>query len=213
MSKMIIIDDRIIRQTNYLTSFKIKDYNDVVVNCVGVSFTELDEAFKEKDKISEVLSAYDVVAIHRSAFDTSTRIDIDDFLNKTNKKKVLFSGGISSSSLVGNVLNINSKDFYSENLKLFCDMLRTPNYHLSVLQFGEKWSLSLILGFREGIINNYNLFKEKGEISRLENLEFFDSISSLIDITVPKDKRLIETDYETVIHSLNQKVSSFLSSL
>lgn len=210
MSRMIIIDDRIVRQKNYLTSFDINIYNDVVENCVSDRFTELQESFKDKQKISEVLSAYDVVAIHRSAFDDSTRTDIDDFLKTTSKKKVLFSGGISSSSLVGNVLNINSKDFYSENLKLFCEMLNTSIYHLSVLQFGERWILSLILSFREQVIIKYNLFKEKSIDVRLENIGLFDSISSIVEINVPATKVLNDVDYVAVINTLNQKVSSFL---
>jgi len=208
---MIIIDDRIVRQKNYLTSFDINDYKGVVENCVGDRFTKLQESFKDKQKISEVLSAYDVVAIHRSAFDASTRIDIDDFLKTTSKKMVLFSGGISSSSLVGNVLNINSKDFYSENLKLFCEMLNTSNHHLSVLQFGERWELSLILGFREQLIMEYNRYKEASINVRLESVNFFDNISGLIEITVQSTKVLNEADFDAVINILNKKVSSFLS--
>ena len=68
---------------------------------------------------------------------------------------IFFSGGITSSVLKDldfPFLHINSKEFYSENLKLFIEAFEESNaVNLLVLQFGKKWKLSLLLNLRNNI--------------------------------------------------------------
>jgi hypothetical protein len=70
------------------------------------------------------------------------------------------------------LLHINSKEFYSENLKLFIEACEENNtVNLLVLQFGKKWKLSLLLNLR----NNIAVALNKQElIAKVKDIEIDD---------------------------------------
>lgn len=102
------------------------------------------------------LDAFDVIAAHRSALNNSNRDALNNYCRSRNKPLIFFSGGITSSIYKDSeipFLYLNSKEFYSVNLKIFLEHLNfctTPN--LLILQFGTQWKMSLLLALRNRIV-------------------------------------------------------------
>ena len=149
--KIAIIEDRIVRLEKYV-DFDLKKCKAVTI-ITGLEFDNLIGALKSND--TKPLDEYECIASHRSALSNEVRDRLKEYCRIRRKPLIFFSGGITSSVLKDldfPFLHINSKDFYSENLKMFIEACDESNaINLLVLQFGKKWKLSLLLNLRNNI--------------------------------------------------------------
>lgn len=157
MKKIMLIDDRTPRQMKFTeeSGIKLDDYSDILDNYTADNYNGLLEEFRN-DNFSK-LNSYDVIITHRSAFgDLNGKVisTFKDFCKKNQKSLVLFSGGISNSSISYTsfeYLLLNSKTLYSNNLKQFLDYTKTKKANILVLSFGNEWKLNLLLNTLEKI--------------------------------------------------------------
>ena len=199
--KIAIIEDK----TNRLekcTNFELAAYQSVKI-ITGGGFDHFLNSLEQRDTNS--LAEFDCIAAHRSAMSNEIRDTVKDYCKTNNKPLVFFSGGITASVLKDNefpFLLINSKDFYSKNLKLFieaCEKQEAVN--LLVLQFGENWKLSLLLNLRNRIAEELNkhAIKEKYPAIEFSGEELIKRVSYL------KINTAIKPDLE------NEKTASIFS--
>jgi hypothetical protein len=149
--KIAIIEDRIARLEQF-TDFELKQCKSVTI-ITGLEFDNLIVSLKSNN--TKPLDQYECIASHRSALSNEVRDTLKEYCRIKRKPLIFFSGGITSSVLKDldfPFLHINSKEFYSENLKLFIEAFEESNaVNLLVLQFGKKWKLSLLLNMRNNI--------------------------------------------------------------
>lgn len=157
MKKIMLIDDRTARQLRFTkeSGINLDDYSDILDNYTADNYNGLLEEFKN-DNFSK-LDIYDVIITHRYAFgDLNGKVIniFKDICKKNQKSLVFFSGGISNISMSTypfEHLLLNSKIFYSHNLELFFENLKTNNIKLLILAFGSNWKLNLLLTTLEKI--------------------------------------------------------------
>jgi len=149
--EIAIIEDRIARLEQF-TDFELKRCKSVKI-ITGLEFDNIVGSLKINETKS--LDQYECIASHRSALSNEVRDTLKEYCRIKKKPLIFFSGGITSSVLKDvdfPFLHINSKDFYSENLKMFIETCEEGNsINLLVLQFGKKWKLSLLLNLRNNI--------------------------------------------------------------
>jgi hypothetical protein len=149
--KIAIIEDRIARLEQY-TDLELKNRKSVTI-ITGLEFDNLISSLKCND--TKPLDQFECIASHRSGLSNEVRDIIKEYCRINRKALIFFSGGITSSVLKDlnfPFLHINSKEFYSKNLKLFLEAFEVSYVvNLLVLQFGEKWKLSLLLNLRNNI--------------------------------------------------------------
>ena len=179
--KIAIIEDRIARLEQF-TDFDLKKIKSVTI-ITGLEFDNLIDSLKIHD--TSKLDQYDCIASHRSALSNEVRDTLKDYCRNIKKPLIFFSGGITSSVLKDvefPFLHINSKEFYSENLRLFIGACEEQNsVNLLLLQFGEKWKLSLLLNLRNNIsvaLNKQEL-KEKIKDVQIDDSELIKKVRDL----------------------------------
>jgi len=159
--KIAIVEDRIGRMEQFI-EFDIKKCKEITI-ITGSDFDNLINSLKAKN--TDILEQYDCFASHRSALTNEIRDTIKEYCKDKKKPLIFFSGGITSSvfkDIDFPFLHINSKDFYSSNLKLFIDNSKTNTcVNLLILQFGKRWKLSLLLDLRNkiAVAQNKQAFK------------------------------------------------------
>jgi hypothetical protein len=166
--KIAIIEDRIPRLEQY-TDFDLKKNKSVSI-ITGVEFDNLIDSLKRSD--TRKLDRYECIASHRSALSNDVRDALKEYCRKNKKPLIFFSGGITSSVLKDDefpFLHINSKEFYSDKLKLFIEVFEEHNkVNLLVIQFGKKWKLSLLLNLRNNIAVSLNKQELKSKFPDFE---------------------------------------------
>lgn len=154
--RIAIIEDRISRLEQYI-DFDLRS-SKIVKIITGSEFDALILLLSSNS--TEELDQFDCVISHRSALTSEIRDNLKDYCMSKNKPLVFFSGGITSSvfkDIKFPFLHINSKDFYSSNLKLFIETSeQTSSINLLILQFGTMWKLSLLLNLRNKISVSQN---------------------------------------------------------
>lgn len=167
-----LVEDRIGRMNQFI-DFDIK----LIKNIKIITETDLSDLKRNLDEeITIKLDIFDCLVFHRSAL-TNTQREIIKTYCKTNKKSlVFFSGGISSSFYNDSTfpyLHINSRDLYSNNLKMFSDHSNQHNsINLLILQFGAKWKTNQLLLIKENL-----------------NLRFqLKTIKRIADLSIPKNQ-------------------------
>lgn len=167
--KALLIEDRIQRQQNQLGDKLVDLFNISFLTNIsgGQNFNDIWDKLNNKEY--SVLDEYDVIMLHRSAFDTNTRNGLIEYLKKTDKKVVFFSGGISScqSNKIENLdfLLINVNEFYSENLFLF---LNNNAQNLLELAFGNKWQISILMDAYDKLLLYSKSLNTRRPYSRIE---------------------------------------------
>lgn len=220
--KIAIIEDRISRLDQY-TDMDLKKCKSVTI-ITGNEFDSLLSSLKNNDTTS--LDQYNCLISHRSALSNEIRDVFKKYCNKNKIPLIFFSGGITSSVLKDidfPFLHINSKDFYSDNLKMFiknCEETVTVN--LLLLQFGNKWKLSLLLNLRnklavtlnkEHLKTNYpNLeFDDNEFIRRIRDLQINSAI--LTDLINDKTNELFTNDdFKLVTNHQLQNIKNVIES-
>ena len=179
--KIAIIEDRIGRLEQY-ADFELKKCKSVTI-ITGLEFDNLIGSLKSND--TKPLDQYECIASPRSALSNEVRDTLKEYCRKNKKPLIFFSGGITSSvfkDVEFPFLHINSKEFYSENLKMFIKTCEESNaVNLLVLQFGRKWKLSLLLNLRNNIyvaLNKQEL-KEKIKDVQIDDSELIKKVRDL----------------------------------
>jgi hypothetical protein len=81
------------------------------------------------------------------------------------------------------VLELNSKTFYSQNLTLFLDAIKEKNDNLLMLSYGKQWQLNIILN----VIESLNLYIDTKDIKlrkyiAIGSLEPINLVNRTIDL-------------------------------
>ena len=160
MKKILLIEDKQERQQRFVhqVNIDLNNYQDVLENKIGQSYDELYELFK-KEKFD--FNNYAMVIAHKSAFNGDTQEVLYGIESECKSRAiplVLFSGGITANYYEEEKhfkkLELNSKDFYSQNLKMFLENYReNGETELLMLSYGDKWKLNVLLNSMEKINN------------------------------------------------------------
>ena len=168
MKKILLIEDKQERQQRFVhqVNIDLNNYQDILDNKIGRMYDEIYESLK-KGKFT--FYDYSMVIAHKSAFNGDTQKVLYGIENKCKSRAiplVLFSGGITANYYEEEKnfkkLELNSKDFYSQNLQLFLDNYReNGKIELLMLSYGKRWKLDIILNCMEKI--NYFIEDNKKE--------------------------------------------------
>ena len=163
MKKILLIEDRQARQQLFMnhTNIDLNEYRDILDNKTAQAYDEVYEAFQNGDFDFD---NYAMVIVHKNAFNGDTQEVLYGIENKCKTRAiplVLFSGGITANYYEEEKkfkkLELNSKDFYSQNLKMFLENYReSGNIELLMLSYGQRWKLDIVLNCMEKI----NIFIE-----------------------------------------------------
>lgn len=162
MNKVVIIDDRKERKKLHLSEAALSSLEELVHSGkldVMESINEIEE-----------LANYSLIAVHRSyLINSGVYNNVIDFIKKSNKLLIIFSGNISQNMImnVGRQLNINASDFYNEKLPAFINRFSEENLESPLLQYiyGDSWKLSLLLQYR------YLLWTYGGDVANIDDEE------------------------------------------
>lgn len=171
MKKILIVDDRPLRQENQLG----KDLFDKLCSLENVTQTaELD---------INGLAIYDIVAIHSSLLANSGQIkDVRNILSKNEKCLILFSGGNPTNRITngGKEVLVNSSIFYSKNTIDFFELLQSDTVETHLLEkmlYGKNWEVAFLERYSQLLwVNGGNLNKwptniDEGDTEELNELE------------------------------------------
>ncbi len=165
MSRILLIENRTLRQKRFFneTRIEIESYGDILENAIDEGYQKiLDEL--QKDTFD--FDVYSIIVSHKSAFDdydTSLISKLEKYCQDTQKTLVLFSGGIDANYYLKDddfeLLEVNSKVFYSQNLKIFLEDFRNGNFQPLTLSYGNRWKLNILLN----VLESLNVYLEKME--------------------------------------------------
>ncbi len=173
MKKILLIEDRVERQERFSkdTGIRLDQYSAFLDNQTEINLSNLDQ--------------YSTIIVHRSAFG-DREDNVLDLLkehctgNKT--QLVFFSGGITStyySKSKYEFLLLNSKSFYSDNLKVFLEHIKEKEYpNLLLLGYGKNWKVNLMLNTLEDI----NLFIADNLDEEMVEFELFKTYTKIENI-------------------------------
>jgi len=154
--RIAILEDRLERLNKFL-GIGLEAHPEIDV-ISGRDFDRIVDELQNDDAAS--LTGYDCIAAHRSALKVNAIAALKKNSRLTRKPLIFFSGGITASVLKEEdfpFLLINSKDFYSSHLTAFIDDGKQNGHlNLNVLQFGDRWMLSLLLNLRNHLVVGYN---------------------------------------------------------
>lgn len=145
MNKVVIIDDRKERKKLHLSEAALSSLKKLVLS----SKLDVMESINDIEEIAN----YSLIAVHRSyLINSGVYNNLLDFIKKSNKLLIIFSGNISQNMIMNNgrQLNINASDFYIEKLPEFINRFSEENIESPLLQYiyGDSWKLSLLLQYR-----------------------------------------------------------------
>ena len=118
MKKILIVDDRPMRQENQLGKVLFD------------KLCSLDNITRDTMLDVNKIKSYDIVAIHYSLLDNSGQIkEIRDILSKSGKCLILFSGGNSSNRIIngGKEALVSAGLFYSKKIIDFFELLMSDD--------------------------------------------------------------------------------------
>lgn len=219
MKKILLVEDRTQRQKLFMEDTKIDlaRYSSILDNFIDKKYDEF--VVKIQDDNFE-LDNYDVIISHKSAFkdfNESILSKLENHCKENDKVLVLFSGGIDANYYLKDdnfeLIELNSKTFYSEFLKLFLEDVQDGNLHPLILCYGTKWKLNIVLNILEKLnlyIDNltkdsvlYNaFFRDNSDIGFLESLKF--------DLFDKNDRRIKKEDIVKLRDSLKAYIKESL---
>lgn len=153
---ILLIEDRAERQKHFMveTNIDLYAYSDILDN---MSKEKYQNFLQDIETDTFDLDKYTVIMSHKSAFGNDN-INILQKLEKHcklhQKPLILFSGGIDTNyyeNIDFEFLELNSKLFYSENLKLFLDETNEGIPNILTLAYGKQWKLNILLNVLEKI--------------------------------------------------------------
>lgn len=194
MRKIIIIDDRPLRQTSLLGEENVVKLNsmEAVVNS-----RFLPESLSEWDE-------FDIIAVHRSLLqEKSMYSETLEYVEQMKKYLIIFSGGTSHTSLINDhILELKAVDLYNyDRLSAFILNVSTTSDKIELLEllYGQKWILSYLIKYQHYCWQ----YPESGRNDRIDN-EIYD-LSEIINSYFEKED-CDEAFVKTKIAELTQTV-------
>lgn len=138
MIKILIVDDRPMRQENQLGK-------DLFEKLCSLDNITRDIKFDVND-----IASYDIVAIHYSLLDNSGQIkEIRDVLAKSGRCLILFSGGNPTNRIInsGKEALVSASLFYSKRTIDFFELLKSDNIENHLLErmlYGRNWEIAFL---------------------------------------------------------------------
>jgi len=192
MKKIILIEDRYKRQELFVKelNFEFEKYHQIVDNFVLNDFVHLANELLHD---SSSLLDYDIIICHKSVQleddkDSNGIITsrLIEFCKQYQKILIFFSGGISTNFYNKSefeLLELNSKTFYSKNLLLFLDAVKDNNEDIIMLCYGEHWKENVVAN----VLEKTNIFIQKSTEEDIEYTEF----ANFVDI-----EKCTKVDYD-----------------
>jgi len=214
MKKILLVEDRPKRQQNFLEKqvIDLTQMNDILVNCADEVHRHLIEDIK-----TETIdwNQYSTIIIHRSGFSQEILDKLKEFCknNNTTIKLVFFSGGISSTFYMAQpyeFLQLNSKELYTKNLKLF---LETNGNNLLQLAYGEEWEVNRLLNKLEKINKFIEDNKIEGDGENAYYSEFSEKINSDLLQTLIEDLTIEAKDTVIKIEEIERISKKILNKI
>lgn len=186
MRKILLIEDVISRQNSFMKerSFTLEAYADILDNAIGEKYQDIASALKKNDFDFD---AYAMIIAHKSAFESDVGVMIERlkaYCKERDTPLVFFSGGTQNyyNNTHNEYLELETKYFYSNNLKLFLESYKEGKENILMLTYGEKWVANTVLNILEKInlyLNEnsgekilYDKFKSKTEVDKLKNIDY-----------------------------------------
>ena len=202
MKKILLIEDRPARQSQFLNPEqieKLKELNNL----------EMPQEDKCSTWISNInsqevdLSDYNLIMIHRSSLDQGGLKNLYSSCEKKKIDLILFSGGHSQITYQNEkieILSLNSKDFYSEQLLPFIKKyIDNKTNSLLELIYGDKWEIAQLL--------QYRLFKTKYE------LEENDEVKIRLEDELNNLKKSCGLEEEVEDETVNKKIDKLIAAI
>ena len=188
--KIALIEDRYKRQAHFLEQnlIKLDDYKDVLENFIEEKASNILENISND---SFDLDKFDIIICHKSVENNTVILgNLKDYCKKQQKTLIFFSGGISVNYYDNSefeFLELNSKTFYSQNLLLFLESIKTNNEDIMMLCYGEQWKQNIVANALER--TNLFIFDIKNGFENAINFQI-DANLSKIDYKFyePKEK-------------------------
>lgn len=186
MKKILLIEDVITCQNSFMNerTFTLEEYADILENSIGEKYQKIAVVLKNN---SFDFDKYSIIMAHKSAFENDVGVIVDRlkaYCKKENKALVFFSGGTQNyyDNTYNDYLELETKYFYSDNLKLFLDAYKENNANILMLSYGEKWIVNSVLNILEKVnlfLDRYDdedfvydTFKNFTEVDKLKNIEY-----------------------------------------
>lgn len=212
MKKILLIEDVVTRQNSFMDErgFTLEEYADILENTIGEKYQRVAIALKDN---SFDFDKYSMIMAHKSAFENDVGIIVDRlkvYCKKENKALVFFSGGTQNyyDNTYNDYLELETKYFYSDNLKLFLEAYKENNANILMLSYGEKWIANSLLNILEKInlfLNTnddkdilYDEFKNFTEVDKLKNIDY-DFYDMVIDDGWIDDKKEIVKQRDDIL--------------
>jgi len=184
MKKILLIEDVASRQDDFMSEmdFSLHAYDDILENAIGDKYIDIEASLKNDDID---FSEYWMIMVHESAFGADVKSSLGklkEYCEETETPLVLFSGGASNyyNNSKNEYMELNTKDFYSPNLKVFFDVYREGSHNILMLPYGEKWILNTLLNVLERTNNFLDKNSEDDIVySEYENFTKIDMLNSL----------------------------------
>lgn len=174
MNRIIIIDDRQDRDKPNLT----KESLDKLEEMSRASKLTVSMGIDKTLPLDSTLSEFSLIAIHRTYLVNNDLFNaVLDYIKKTGKYLIIFSGGIGQSTIQqnGHLLSVDASEFYSEKLPTFLyDYSTTDMQHpLLKYMYGKSWRLTLLLEYRYYLWNYDDIddIDNDDEANRAEKLQ------------------------------------------
>lgn len=138
MKKILIVDDRPMRQENQLG----KDLFEKLCS--------LDNITRDTKVDVNGITQYDIVAIHYSLLDNNGLIkEVRDILSRSGKCLILFSGGNPTNRIInkGKEALVSASLFYSKRTIDFFELLMTDDIEHHLLEkmlYGKNWKIAFL---------------------------------------------------------------------
>ena len=177
MKKIAIIEDRYKRQNDFLTqnNIDLEQYEDVLDNYIQ---NKADDILEQISQNNFSFENYEIIICHKSVKNNTVVLNnLQNYCKKHHKTLVLFSGGISVNyydNIDYEILELNSKTFYSQNLKLFLDAVKNDEENILMLCYGKKWELNVV----SNILEKTNYIIEQVEEDKI----FYEEFTNFVDI-------------------------------
>ncbi len=210
---ILLIEDRVDRQKYFMSEADIDldRYSDVLDNMIKSKYHE----FVQKIKADTVdLDKYTVIVSHKSAFgDDNIRIlqKLENHCRQYNKPLVLFSGGTDTNyyeNIDFELLELNSKLFYSDNLQLFLDETKEDTSNILTLAYGKQWKLNILLNVLEKINLQItaNIALDYEEFQLDTNSDLLDDIEVKLHVPIIKNGAISIDEMKKVGLDLEQYI-------
>lgn len=186
MKKVLLLEDRKKRQENYLKDIdvQLQNYSQTIDNKIGTEYTNIRNDFDTF--LATIADNYLVIIAHESGLKSINKIDVlKEYCKKESLPLVLYSGGtnyISYSNDGYELLFLNSKDLYNQNLKKFLeDAISNKKYNLQLLAYGENFKINILFNILEKLEKFINTTHEQNKIT-------FEQYIDTVDLSTLKEK-------------------------